>query len=123
MQTWIICRAVDDSGDLSLLIEANGLRIFGIADGTPFEIDIPQNTYDPFTNIWFRIEGEAGEVVFSTSPDASSWTERGRGPSLLDLDGVFVSFGANRYFNAMFPESADLPAETARFDCLNVACP
>jgi len=123
MQTWIIFRAADDSGNLSLLIEGNGFRLLGDASGTPFEIDIPNGTYDPFTNVWFRVAGEAGDAILSTSPDALTWTERGRGPCPLDLDGVFVAFGANRYFNAMFPESANLPAETARFDCLNTPCP
>jgi hypothetical protein len=123
MQTWIIVRAADDTGTISLLIEGNGLQLLVAIGDRSSAIPIPNSTYDPFMDIWFRLEGNAGDVVLSTSADAEAWTERGRGPALLDLDGVFLELGANRYYNEAFPDSATLPAETARFDCLNAtAC-
>ncbi|MEJ7732519.1 MAG: hypothetical protein WKG00_25350 [Polyangiaceae bacterium] len=119
MQTWIILRTADDTGSISLLVEGNGLQLLATVGGRSTPIPIPSSTYDPFTNIWFRLQGDAGDIVLSTSADAEAWTERGRGPALLDLDGVFLELGANRYYNETFPDSAALPAETARFDCLN----
>lgn len=125
MQTWIVLRAADDSGEIRLLVEGNGFGLFGNAGGESFTIPIASNSYDPFSAAWWRLSGDAGDVVLETSPDAVAWTERGRGQSPLTLDGLFIGIATNRYVNRAFPESADLPAETARFDCLNVTtdCP
>ncbi len=125
MQTWVVLRAADDSGEIRLLVEGNGFGLSGTANDVPFDIDLGASSYDPFAAAWWRLFGENGEIGLSTSPDGVEWTERGRGPSPLTLDGLFIGFHTNRYVNRFFPESADLPAETARFDCLNVTtgCP
>lgn len=125
MQTWIVLRAADDSGEIRMLVEANGFGLMGTANDVPFDIDIPSPSYDPFAAAWWRVFGENGEIGLATSPDGIEWTERGRGACPLSLDGLFIGFHTNRYINPAFPGSADLPAETARFDCLNVTsgCP
>jgi hypothetical protein len=125
MQTWIVLRAADDSGEIRMLVEANGFGLSGTANEVPFNIELSPTSYDPFSAAWWHLFGENGEIGLATSPDGVEWTERGRGPSPLSLDGVFIGLHTNRYVNTSFPESADLPAETARFDCLNVTagCP
>lgn len=125
MQTWVVLRAADDTGEIRMLVEANGFGLMGTANDVPFDIEIASSSYDPFSAAWWRIFGENGEIGLATSPDGVEWTERGRGPCPLTLDGLFIGFHTNRYINPAFPESADLPAETARFDCLNVTtgCP
>jgi hypothetical protein len=125
MQTWIVLRAADDTGDIRMLVEANGFGLMGTANGVEFDIHIPTPSYDPISAAWWRVFGENGEIGLATSPDGIEWTERGRGPCPLTLDGLFIGFHTNRYFNEFFPESADLPAETARFDCVNLTtgCP
>lgn len=119
MQTWIVLTPADSSGEARLLVEGNGFGLSGNVGVMPFDVPIANGAYDPFAAAWWRLAGEGGEIVLSTSPDGLTWTERGRGSVPLNLDGVFVSFAANRYYNAAFPESANLPAETARFDCYN----
>jgi hypothetical protein len=119
MQTWIVLTPADSSGEVRLLVEGNGFGLMGTAGGMPFELPIANAAYDPFAAAWWRLAGEGGELVLSTSPDGQTWDERVRGAVPVALDGVFVSFAANRYYNDAFPESASLPAETARFDCYN----
>lgn len=121
MQTWMILGASDGSGAIRLLIESNNLRLLidaGPDSTEPTFVD-GNSSYDPFTNVWFRLQGDAGDIVVFTSPDAEAWTERARAPSVVDLDGMFLELGANRYVNSAHPDSANLPAETARFDCIN----
>jgi hypothetical protein len=118
MQSWIILTQADGSGVLRLLVEGNGFGIMGDAGGQPFQVAIQNASYDPFSAAWWRLEGDGGAVVLSTS-DGATWTERARGTVPLSLDGVFVALVGNRYVNPAVPESADLPAETLRFDCYN----
>lgn len=124
MQSWIILTQTDGSGEVRLLVEGNGFGLMGSADGQPFSVRIQNASYDPFSAAWWRLSGEGGELVLSTF-DGQSWNERVRAAIPLSLDGVFVGFAANRYINDFFPESANLPAETLRFDCYNAfgSCP
>jgi hypothetical protein len=119
MQTFIVLTPANGTGEIRLLLEGNGFRLYSSA-GETLVSDVP---YDPFSAAWWQLRGEGGELVLSTSSDGITWDERGRGTSSLTLDGVFVTLGANRYYNPAFPDSAMLPAETAAFDCYNVAAP
>jgi len=125
LQTFIWLRAADDSGEVRLLVEANGFGLSGIAGGVDFTIPLVTSSYDMFAAAWWRLAGDAGQLALLTSADGVEWVERGRGDCPLSLDGVFIALAANRYVNRAFPGSADLPAATARFDCLNVpaGCP
>ncbi len=125
LQTWVILDEVGGTGSFSLLLEGNGFALNGQKDGTSGSIPLVSGTYDEFQNVWWKIAGEDGELVFSTSTDAVMWDERGRGDPVISLDAVRITIGANRYFNPDHPGSANLPADSTVVDCLNMpgACP
>ncbi|MFO0553905.1 MAG: hypothetical protein U0271_36325 [Polyangiaceae bacterium] len=125
VQTTIHFVAADSSGEMLLLLEGNGFALFGTAGGQDFDIPIPNGSYDPFAAAWWRLEGVDGQLSFQTSSNGTDWVERVRADVPLSLDGLTVELGANRYYNDAFPQSADLPATSAHFDCVNLAgnCP
>jgi len=125
LQTWLILDEVVGGGSFTVLLEGNGFGLGGQKDGTPVSIPLQSSSYDEFQNVWWRLAGEDGQIVFSTSSDGLTWNERGRGDPVISLDAVRITIGANRYFNRDHPGSANLPADATVIDCLNMpgACP
>jgi hypothetical protein len=125
LQTWIILDEVGSTGSFTVLLEANAFGLGGGKDGNSVSIPIQSYSYDEFQNVWWRLAGEDGQIVFSTSTDGLAWGERGRGDPVMSLDAVRITIGANRYYNPEHPGSANLPADSTVFDCLNMpgACP
>jgi hypothetical protein len=73
-------------------------------------------TFDPVAHRHWAMAEAAGQLVWSTSPDGVSWTERGRSDAPAYVGAVRVDVGAGTL------SAVDLPG-VARFDQLNLRGP
>jgi hypothetical protein len=80
--------------------------------------NIGAGAYSPTDDRWWKLREAAGQILFETSPDGSTWTLRADMPVPFDITAVHGQFGAGTYVEVTNPG-------IAAFDCLNLVgnCP
>jgi hypothetical protein len=101
---------VEDAGQTSLILEGGGFQFVD-----PDKASTPLGPYSPSTDRWWRLSEANGELSFSTSPDGTTFTQKGM--SIADpmpLDDVTIALGAGDYKG--IPDAGE-----AKFRCYNLS--
>ena len=115
-QTYVYLDDLTTMAGGHLILEGGGFSL-SRSDGS-MSISITSASYNPNTDLYWRLRADQTTLFFETSIDGSAWVLRGSGPHLFPLDNLRIRIGAGTYAALMAP-----PGQ-ARFDCLNVTpCP
>jgi hypothetical protein len=83
---------VGKSGAAKAVVNVVGSTIYFVTDGTDSSL-----TYDATAHRWWRMTETAGDIIFATSPDGTTWTTRRTATAHgMDMTSVRVLLGAGR---------------------------
>jgi hypothetical protein len=110
---YVAPRGATTAQQLRVLLEGGEFSV-DLEEGA--SIPLPDPTYDPGRDVWWRLREANGETYFETSFNGTEWSVRGHAPDPVSLDDVQISIGAGAYQQVASPGRA-------RFDCYNMPAP